>query len=879
MKPIMLEMSAFGPYADVVTVDFTPFWGKLFLLAGETGAGKTSIFDAISFALFGEASGGKDRRSGRSFRSDFAKAETKTYVKFTFLQGDRRYVVERSPEFERPKMRGTGRTVSPAAAILTEESERRVHTRIEEVDARIREIVGLDRQQFSRTVMIAQGDFLRILNASSAERKAMFGHLFHTEIYARADQLLKEKTSECAKEREQLAARAGIAAASAEMAYDDARAQEFLRAKANAATHPHELVRLLQECCEEAKTVLADMKEKEAELRAAYEKSAIEQKAGEELNANIANLTSLRAAPELTDEAAHARDCERAQLALAQAALRVRMQEKAADVARKAENEAVMRATLAKRREKEQSGSLESARVALESAERDAAALPQLEADVRRIETAIETIKALTGAKKRLNQANSALVSAVTAAKEAENRCADLRARLYLGQAGVLAASLQPQKPCPVCGSIEHPVPATQQADTPTEELVEGAERARSACEQERSEAAAEQRAAAELLTATEAALRQQGITAYTPPLEGQLLAEKKQIEKRCVDLEKALKTATVTHRQASEAYAAAVAAAKAENEREAAAIQQASEAEAAFFALLAAASFLDVEAYRAALLDERELEARQSALHRAEQAAAELVGKQAELARAVGGRTAVDLNEISARREAQSASLADLAEKIADKERVQTLNMRALRELSAVIEKIEKLNTAWGVIETVSRTVGGKGIGGREKISLESYVQRYYFKEVVAAANRRLQILTEGNFVLRCREGAADLRRAAGLDLEVLDKSTGRWRDVSTLSGGESFMASLALAVGLSDVVQNGSGSVRLDMLFIDEGFGSLDEGTLARAMELLARLSDGKRTVGVISHVGELRERIGDKLIVTRTARGSTVRAERGM
>ncbi len=877
MKPIMLEMSAFGPYADLVTVDFTPFLGKLFLLAGETGAGKTSIFDAISFALFGEASGGKDRRSGKSFRSDFAKAETKTYVKFTFSQANRRYVVERSPEFERPKMRGTGKTVSPAAAILTEESEGRVYTRIEEVDARIREIVGLDRQQFSRTVMIAQGDFLRILNASSAERKIMFGHLFHTEIYARAEQLLKEKAAECAKEREQLAARAGIAAASAEAVHDDARTEEFLRAKANVATHPHELAQLLGQYCEETKTVLADLKKEEAALRAAYEKSAIAQRAGEELNANIANLTSLRAAPELTDEAARARDRERAQLVLAQAALRVRMQEKAVDVAKKAENEAVARAALAKRTLKEQSSLAQSARMALESAERDAAALPQLEADIRRIEAAIEAIKALTGAKKRLNEANAVLIAAVTAAKEAENRCAELRARFYLGQAGVLAASLQPQKPCPVCGAIEHPAPATQQADTPTEELVEAAERVRSTREQERSEATAEQRAAAELFTAAEVALLQQGISTYAPALEGELLAEKKQIEQRRIDLDKALKVATVTHRKASEAHAAAAAAAKSEEEREAAAMRQASEAEAAFFALLEAASFVDVEAYRAALIDERELEARQSALRRVEQTAAELLGKQAELARAVGGRTAVDLNEISARREAQSASLADLAEKIADKERAQALNLRALCELSAVIEKIEKLNTAWGVIETVSRTVGGKGIGGRERISLESYVQRYYFKEVVAAANRRLQILTEGNFVLRCREGAADLRRAAGLDLEVLDKSTGRWRDVSTLSGGESFMASLALAVGLSDVVQNGSGSVRLDMLFIDEGFGSLDEGTLARAMELLARLSDGKRTVGVISHVAELRERIGDKLIVTRTPSGSTVRAER--
>ena len=172
--------------------------------------------------------------------------------------------------------------------------------------------------------------------------------------------------------------------------------------------------------------------------------------------------------------------------------------------------------------------------------------------------------------------------------------------------------------------------------------------------------------------------------------------------------------------------------------------------------------------------------------------------------------------------------------------------------------------------------TCEARGSGGRAKLSLEGYVQRYYFKEVIAAANRRLAVLTDGNFILRCRETAKDLKSRADLELDVLDRSTGAWRDVSTLSGGESFMASLALAVGLSDVVQNRSSRVRLDILFIDEGFGSLDEETLQRAMELLGRLSDGKRTVGVISHIAELRERISKKLIVTRTHSGSTVRAE---
>ena len=178
--------------------------------------------------------------------------------------------------------------------------------------------------------------------------------------------------------------------------------------------------------------------------------------------------------------------------------------------------------------------------------------------------------------------------------------------------------------------------------------------------------------------------------------------------------------------------------------------------------------------------------------------------------------------------------------------------------------------------MDDLCRTVSGTGTAGRAKLSLESYVQRYYFKEVVSAANRRLQVLADGNFTLRCRALPRDLVRQSGLDLEVLDRSTGGWRDVNTLSGGESFLASLSLAVGLSDVVQNQNGRVRLEMLFIDEGFGSLDAGTLQRAMELLAKLSDGKRTIGVISHVEQLRECIDKKILVTHGSRGSELRTE---
>ena len=171
--------------------------------------------------------------------------------------------------------------------------------------------------------------------------------------------------------------------------------------------------------------------------------------------------------------------------------------------------------------------------------------------------------------------------------------------------------------------------------------------------------------------------------------------------------------------------------------------------------------------------------------------------------------------------------------------------------------------------------TVSGQ-ISQRAKLSFETYVQQYYFKQVIAAANKRLTVLTDGMFILRCKEGAKNMRSQSGLDLDVLDRSTGLWRDVSTLSGGESFMASLALALGLSDVVQSRSGGVRLDAMFIDEGFGSLDENALRQAMEVLTRLAGGKRLVGVISHMPELKERIERKVIVTKTVSGSKLRVE---
>jgi len=876
MKPILLEMSAFGPFATQTRIDFEALSGELFLLTGETGAGKTSIFDAISFALYGEASGGKERRSGKSFRSDFATAEAKTFVRFVFVQGGKRFEITRALEFERPKLRGSGTTVSPATVTLIEEGSPRVLTRMEEVDARICEIVGLDRQQFSRTVMIAQGDFLRILNASSAERRQMFGHLFHTELYARAEEGLKERVAACQSTRTTLAERAKMAAAAAQMPENDARYDTFLRLREGAAANPAEFLALLKLYTNELDEVISHKTKAADTLREALSRADLAHSEAQRLNSKIEELLALRVAPELSLDAAAARERERAALALATRALRVLSPYKVLENAKRLDTEAQKKAEAAFAAlcaaEKVNAAAAE----ALQEATRRAEELAALDAAVTRLDGAMAAVDDYEKAMTRLAMAEGELTVSVEAAKEAERRVSDLQAKYILGQAGLLARELTDGEPCPVCGALQHPSPAVLPESTPDKKSVDAAIRARTQAEQARAVAIGEHTVAAEALQKARDALTAQGVLSLTRDVKDLLLAERTAKQEAAALIRESLQESREAAERAQNDLASARAAEGVTRAAANAAGADVQRAEDEFAALLSAAEFASIEAWRDALVDEPSLVARTEALKKSDDAAARAAGHLAELDRTVAGREAVDLDGLREKREALADEEKRIREELTSLQNTRTLDLRAAEELTQIVSRVERLNAEWGVLDTLCRTVSGRAQNGREKLSLEGYVQRYYFKEVVVAANRRLQVLTDGNFVLRCREGAADLRRVAGLDLEVLDKTTGRWRDVSTLSGGESFMASLALAVGLSDVVQNSSGSVRLDMLFIDEGFGSLDEQALLRAMEMLSRLCDGKRTVGVISHVAQLREHITKRLVVTRTPTGSTVRGE---
>ena len=302
---------------------------------------------------------------------------------------------------------------------------------------------------------------------------------------------------------------------------------------------------------------------------------------------------------------------------------------------------------------------------------------------------------------------------------------------------------------------------------------------------------------------------------------------------------------------------------------------EEGAQLQAAFARSLSENEFADEADYRLARLPEnqvRELEARITAHNENRRSLADRIDAQN---RKLAGKARADLDALTAAFQNLNAERDALRRDEADVARRLALNESALKEL----RDVRRLQTShageWAVLDDLYRAVSGQ-LSQKVKITFETYVQQYYFKQVVAAANKRLTLLTDGMFVLRLKEEARDRRSQAGLDLDVFDRSTGQWRDVTTLSGGESFMASLALALGLSDVVQAESGGVRLEAMFIDEGFGTLDENALRNALELLSRLADGDRLIGIISHMPELRDRIDKKIVVRKHLWGAQATIE---
>ena len=873
MKPLSLTMSAFGPYAGVTQLDFGKLGSEgVFLITGDTGAGKTTIFDAISFALYGEASGGAERRAARSFRSDYAAAEAETYVEFFFEHRGREYRIKRAPEYERRKLRGEGTTKQAAYAEFECAETGELITRIDAVNARVGELTGLSRSQFAQTVMIAQGDFLKILNAKSEDRKRLFQKLFDTEVFAGIQQRLKDMNGECAQAVERINALSEAELARLKDDMDFARAKELRELRTDVRRMDklpellEERLRARRERLDAAMAAAAQGEQRAALLSAQLAEARHTNRELDERDKLARELEKMNASGEATaaqeEKLTHARCAAR--LAGAEALLKKWTAESAENAAQLSAAEQALKKGEAAQEEW-------AARRA--AAEKELEGAESLKDGLRRMAEAIPLLMNAAAGAAALEAQREAAKLCLEEGRRRDTEYTAVKERFYASQAGLLAAELKEGQPCPVCGATEHPAPARPASEPATKEQLERADGERRRAEARVHAAAAEAAKRQAELESAKGRLEALGFTGgeSAQELEGECAHTRAEIQRR----EAAVKRA----RAESEAALAALSRAKAalENaEKRRADIEAALEAQQAEFAAgLSALGFAGAEEYERAKMPARDMDALDAQLRVRRERLRSLTDRLEALTEKLAGAERTELEALeataaAAQRASRAAGEAAAAMKsatAADEEAI-----ARIRELSARRAEAQR---RWAVVKEVYDTVSGQ-VSRRVKISFETYVQQYYFKQVIAAANKRLTVLTDGMFVLRVKEEARNMRSQAGLDLDVLDRSTGLWRDVSTLSGGESFMASLALALGLADTVQSRSGGVRLDAMFIDEGFGTLDENSLRQAMELLTRLAGGRRLVGVISHMAELKERIDKKVVVTKTAAGSALRIE---
>ena len=930
MRPLRLTLSAFGPYAAETTLDLEKLGkGGLYLITGDTGAGKTTIFDAITYALYDHSSSGI--REGSMLRCKYADDKTPTFVELEFEVHGVRYMVRRNPEYQRPKARGEGMTTEKADATLTYPDDRPPVTKAKDVTAAVQEIIGLDYNQFSQIVLIAQGQFTKLLNASTEERSRIFRKLFRTQRYAQLQERLQAEASALNQQRTAQNAKLDSLLGGLQFSPEDPDA-EALRALC-AQTVPETALALLDAltarqaaALEEAGTALQATEAQLDTVQQQLGAAAQAQRLAQQLAARQAELAAAKPALDAARAEAdrHAGDAAQldaltAQVTQAQSALAAY---DALDALCRQQTEARAAARLAAAQAHKRRTQLDSLNAALAAAETELAALA--DADTRllalqnrsaqltqRGEALAKLEQRLADCQRQAKAAHKAQENyrAAAAAQDEARARRDALERAFLdAQAGLLAESLTEGAPCPVCGSTHHPARALLPHTAPTQAQVETARQAAAEADRQAQNTSAAAQSALAAANEAKTSLRRdaetllperfttpEGTVPLTFALMTNVLAEESaalqtaqtdcKAQCRQAEADCRRKVQLEADRQAKTRQRPALEQSAAEADRSAAAQNASADALEGQIAERRAALPYPRRADAQAALDKLEADRRtlrtgmdtaQRKLKQAEQsvAAAEaaveaLTAQQTAAQKELPARSAEELT-------AQQTVLTAARESLRSREKqlsAQLLpNRKTAAQYRAAAEARQALESRWQWVSALAATAGGT-LTSKQKIKLEAYIQMNYLDRILRYANTRLMQMTAGQYELE-RIGAENQRSQSGLDLGVIDHYNGTRRSVKTLSGGESFKASLALALGLSDEVQSSAGGIRLDTLFLDEGFGSLDEESLELAIRVLSGLTEGDRLVGIISHVGALKDRI-DRQVVVHKARtgGSTV------
>ena len=924
MKPLKLTMSAFGSYAGKNVIDFTGQQQGIFLITGDTGAGKTTIFDAITYALYNQTSGGE--RNGNMMRSQYARPETETYVELEFLYRGQTYRVRRNPDYKITKTLKNGKIREqkvPHSVELTLPDGTVFPEKKNATDAKIIEILGLTADQFSQIVMIAQGDFLKLLYTKSDERKMIFSKLFRTDIYWKIQENLRRKSMEM-----------------------DERIQEndraFEQEKSRIIPLPESEELPLDELVERLRERLKDALKEQNLRRANVEELNKKITKYEEINKLFRSLEKIRqTGKELEARQAESKE-RRQQIENARKADKVLVAEQQnlrqqQEVEQSAQAIAKMTETLANDQEmfeslktqlqeveaikKREAADLQKKMLALEQSFPSYEALQNARSEEQQAKKVWEDLgktseesfhkkKAGIAALKEQQKQQEQVVEQTKKNWEQTSLSASESAKHYehmyeaflKEQAGILAENLSAGCPCPVCGSTVHPDPAKLSDHAVTELEVEQAKKTRAAAEEKRDMAYAafeaektEKQKLAQAVEKEEADFvlaqtiaKQQRKEAEQNYVSLQKIAEQireklvypslAEAKKQYAAMQKALEAAEQEierKRQKVSELAEAMNTLKgqklAEEENQKTAKKLAAKTEKEYAKLLEKSGFVSEETYHLAILPERS----RSKLEREEKEyESQCLRQQSEqklLEKQVSGKTYTDTTELNEQLKAEKQALKEAEKTYMELHTAYENDRSVLQNCAVYLEKGKKLESEDQVIKSLSKTANGR-LSGSAKIDFETYIQRQYFKQIIHEANKRLLTMSNHQFILKLKEEANTGRKTnEGLDLSVYSLVTDSERDVKTLSGGESFLAALAMALGLSDIVERSAGAIHPDMMFIDEGFGSLDAQSRQQAIEVLAELAGDSRMVGIISHVTELKEQIDRKLVVSRTDKGS--------
>ena len=907
MRPLKITMSAFGPYAGKVTLDMQKL-GKsgIYLITGDTGAGKTTIFDAISYALYGEASG--NYRENTTLRSKYASADTPTFVELEFEYNNEIYKINRNPEYPRPNKRGEGFTKQSANAELVM-PDGSVITKIKEVSAKVEEIIGINKNQFSQIAMIAQGDFRKLLNCETNERSKIFRKIFKTEPYHNIEINLSSLFNELKRNREK--EKSGIEqyinqlkcnendtlslelerAKSGDVLIDDViklageiinkDTLEYTKTQKNIESINEEIEKInsniklyenqeaTKKAYAKASAKLEELKTKRNDCEKAYKSAEAQRERLDDLtrkinliNSKMPKYDELKSLENSINE--RAQSFEKSNNSLKVKQQEITLLEKEIDEKSKALEE-VKGADLL----------VQKLTAQKEEIKKKAEALKELKTEIDRCKTE----------QKNLKNAQSFAKSALDEYGALENEYNQIYIAFFNEQAGIIADELKDGEPCPVCGSTSHPNLARKSENAPSQADVESAQnlvkkaqekadKARdtaSALKSRFDEIAANVKSSAKKLFGTDDNVfddYNSNINALKKEYDDTLALLKTANEK--LNLYKKLDNEIPKIQEKQKSLSDEISTLNTQKASDEAFI---SENTKRVTSIKSELDFKSADLAKDKLKEytnlsndiKNSIEKSKNDFDDIKSKYDTQKGTKASLENALKEFKEIDLaslNEKSLKLNEYKKDVDETAKSLYS--RIDS-NKSLVDNISKKRDILKEYDDKYVWLKALSETANGD-ISGKEKITLETFVQMTYFDSIIRKANIRLLTMSDGQYELVRRSDAETLKKNEGLALDVIDHFNASSRSVSTLSGGESFMASLCLALGLSDEIQSSNGGIKLDTMFVDEGFGSLDGEALDRALSALTSLSQGNRLVGIISHVDALRDRIDNKIVITK-------------